>query len=71
MPHDEWTKNLPNGRPAKFIYDEVVEVCSATVQIGEYVKSRSSLKGPLTREEVEALFEFAVRVAAAHTKNSL
>jgi hypothetical protein len=56
MPHDEWTKSLPDGRVAKFVYDEIVEVCSASIKIGQFVRSRSSLKGPLTREEVEALF---------------
>jgi hypothetical protein len=61
MAHDEWTKSLPDGRVAKYIYDEIAEVCSATVQIGEYSKSRSSLKGPLTREQVEELFVHEVQ----------
>lgn len=61
MAHDEWTKSLPDGRVAKFIYDEVAEVCSATVEVGEFSKSRSSLKGPLTREEVEELFVHDLR----------
>jgi hypothetical protein len=61
MAHDEWTKNLPDGRVAKYIYDEVAEVCAATIEIGEYSKSRSSMKGPLTREQVEELFLHEVR----------
>jgi hypothetical protein len=46
MAHDEWTKSLPDGRVAKYIYDEIVEVCSASIRIGEYSKSYSNLKGP-------------------------
>ena len=56
MAHDEWTKTLPNGMVAKYIYDEVAGVCSATVEVGEYSKSRSNLLGSLTREQVEELF---------------
>jgi hypothetical protein len=55
MAHDEWTKSLPDGRVAKYIYDEIAEVCSASIEIGEYSKSYSSLAGPLTREQVEEL----------------
>jgi hypothetical protein len=64
MAHDEWTKTLPDGRVAKYIYDEIVEVCSATIQIGDYSRSRSNLKGPLTREQVEELFRHEERLAA-------
>jgi hypothetical protein len=65
MAHDEWTKSLPDGRVAKYVYDEIAEVCSATIQIGGYLKSRSSLPGPLTREQVEQLFVHDVRRLAA------
>jgi hypothetical protein len=61
MAHDEWTKTLPDGRVAKYIYDEIVEVCSASIKIGEYSKNHSNLKGPLTREQVEELFVHDVR----------
>ena len=61
MAHDEWTKSLPNGKVAKYIYDEIADVCSARIEIGEYSKSRSSLKGPLTGEQVEELFVHEVR----------
>ena len=61
MPHDEWTKSLPAGRVAKYIYDEIAEVCSARIEIGDYSKSRSNLPGPLTREQVEELFVHEVR----------
>ncbi len=55
--HSEWTKTLPNGKRAKFIYDEVAGVCSIVVYVdGSRVLSRSDLPGPLTREEVELLF---------------
>ena len=56
MAHDEWTKSLPDGRVAKYIYDEIAEVCSARLEVGEYSRSHSNLKGPLTREQVEELF---------------
>jgi hypothetical protein len=65
MAHDEWTKSLQDGRIAKYIYDEIAEVCSASIQIGEYSKSYTNLTGPLTREEVEELFE--VRRLASHS----
>ena len=65
MAHDEWLKTLPDGRVAKYIYDEIAEVCSASIEIGEFSKSRSSLKGPLTRDEVEALFANEVRQRTA------
>jgi hypothetical protein len=39
MAHDEWIKSLPDGRVAKYIYDEVAEVCSASIGIGEYSKN--------------------------------
>jgi hypothetical protein len=61
MAHDEWTKSLPDGRVAKYIYDEIAQVCSASIEIGGYAKSYSSLKGPLTREQVEELFVHDVR----------
>lgn len=64
MAHDEWTKSLPDGRVAKYIYDEIVEVCSATIEIGDYSRSRCNLKGPLTREQVEELFLHEVRLAS-------
>jgi hypothetical protein len=64
MAHDEWTKSLPDGRVAKYIYDEIVEVCSASIEIGDYSRSRSNLKGPLTREQVEELFLHELRLAA-------
>jgi hypothetical protein len=64
MAHDEWTKTLPDGRVAKYIYDEIAGVCSASLEIGEYSKSRSSLRGPLTREQVEELFVHEVRRTA-------
>jgi hypothetical protein len=53
MPHDEWTKRLSDGRVATYIYDEIVEVCSVSIKIGQLVRSHSDLKGPLTREQVE------------------
>ena len=65
MAHDEWTKTLADGRVAKYIYDEIAQVCSASIEIGEYAKSYSSLAGPLTREQVEELFE--VRRLARHS----
>jgi hypothetical protein len=65
MAHDEWIKSLPDGSVAKYIYDEIAEVCSASVEIREYSKSYSSLAGPLTREQVEELFE--VRRLASHS----
>jgi hypothetical protein len=65
MAHDEWTKHLPDGRVAKYIYDEIAGICSATIHIDEYSKSRSSLNGPLTREEVEKLFVNEVQQRAA------
>lgn len=65
MAHDEWTKHLPDGRVAKYIYDEIAGVCSATIQIDEYSKNRSSLNGPLTREEVEQLFVHELQQRAA------
>jgi hypothetical protein len=65
MAHDEWIKSLQHGRVAKYIYDEIAEVCSASIEIGEYSKSYSSLAGPLTREQVEELFE--VRQLASHS----
>jgi len=61
MAHDEWTKTLPDGKIGKYIYDEIAEVCSASVAIGEYSKSRSNLAGPLTREQVEELFVHEVQ----------
>jgi hypothetical protein len=63
MPHDEWTKSLADGRVAKYVYDEVAGVCSVSIVIGEYVKSHSNLEGPLTREQVEALFDREIRRA--------
>ena len=70
MAHDEWTKSLPDGRVAKYIYDEVAGVCSASLEIGDYAKSRSSLIGPLTREEVEELFIHEVgRLPARRSAN--
>lgn len=65
MAHDEWTKSLQDGTVAKYIYDEIANVCSASIQIGEYSKSYSNLTGPLTREQVEELFE--VRRLASHS----
>jgi hypothetical protein len=70
MAHDEWTKRLPDGRVAKYIYDEVAEVCSASVEIGEYSKSRSNLTGPLTREQVEELFVHEVQRLAGRRSAS-
>ena len=61
MAHDEWMKTLADGKVAKYVYDEVAEVCSAGIKIGAFSRSRSSLKGPLTRDEVEALFANEVR----------
>jgi hypothetical protein len=58
MPHDEWTKSLSDGKIVKYIYDEVAEVCSASIEIGQHFKSsRTNLPVPLTREQVEALFQ--------------
>jgi hypothetical protein len=70
MAHDEWTKTLPDGRVVKYIYDEIVEVCSASIEIGEYSKSQSNLKGPLTREQVEELFVCEVRGITARRSAS-
>jgi len=60
--HDEWTKNLSNGRIVKYIYDEIGGVCSASIEIGEHFKSsRTNMRGPLTREQIEALFFREIR----------
>jgi hypothetical protein len=69
MAHDEWTKSLSDRTVAKYIYDEIAEVCSATIEIGEYVRSRCNLKGPLTREEVEELFAFEMRLKTRRAEN--
>lgn len=60
--HDEWTKRLPDGTVAKFVYDEVAGVCSVMLEIGAYFRSiRTNVRGPLTRDQVEALFVREIR----------
>jgi hypothetical protein len=55
--HREWTKALPNGKRAKFIYDEIAGICSVVVYVnGSRVLSRADLAGPLTKEQVELMF---------------
>ena len=55
--HAEWTKSLSNGRAVMYCYDEINGISSASIEIGKYFKSsRTNLPGPLTREQVEALF---------------
>jgi len=56
--HDEWTKRLSDGRIVRYTYDEIVEICSASIEfVGRGFKSsRTNIRGPLTREQVEALF---------------
>lgn len=63
--HDEWSKTLANGKNAKYIYDEIVGVCSIVVEVdGVRVFSRADLPGPMTREEVEALAGQSFRQSA-------
>jgi hypothetical protein len=56
--HDEWTKSLPGGRIVQYIHDEIGEICSASIEfVGQDFKSScTNIRGPLTREQVEALF---------------
>jgi hypothetical protein len=56
--HDEWTKSLSDGSIVQYTYDEIAEICSASIEfVGRDFKSScTNIRGPLTREQVEALF---------------
>ena len=56
--HDEWKKRLQDGRTVRYIYDEIAGVCSASIEfVGQGFKStRTNVHGPLTRQQVEAIF---------------
>ncbi len=61
--HDEWTKRLSDGTIVQYNYDEIIESCSASIEfVGQDFKSsRTNIRGPLTREQVEALFFREIR----------
>jgi hypothetical protein len=61
--HDEWTKRLSDGTIVQYNYDEIIESCSASIEfVGRGFKSsRINIRGPLTREQVEALFFREIR----------
>lgn len=56
--HDEWTKCLPDGTTVRYVYDGVADVYAASVEfVGQdFRSSRTNLRRPLTRAQVEALF---------------
>jgi hypothetical protein len=61
--HDEWTKQLADGRTVRYVYDEIARVWSASIEfVGRGFKStRTNVRGPLTREQVEGLFFREIR----------
>jgi hypothetical protein len=56
--HDQWTKSLSDGSIVQYTYDEIAELCSASIEfVGQDFKSScTNIRGPLTREQVEAPF---------------